>query len=163
MFAALPSIAHTVVNPGFFADSPYMEMMPFAAHLGVFPLPVAGESRNAPPSVDDIARVAVAAPRGIARIAPELRRAARCLRALHGSADPTGDRSRDLRPGARATCAADAASRARRRRLESEPRLRGLSYGGQYAEESTRVIDTWSHLADREGCLRATEVDTQHK
>jgi uncharacterized protein YbjT (DUF2867 family) len=61
MFAALPSIAHTVVNPGFFADSPYMEMMPFAAHVGVFPLPVAGESRNAPPSVDDIARVAIAA------------------------------------------------------------------------------------------------------
>jgi len=61
MFAALPNIAHTVINPGFFADSPYMEMMPFAAHLGVFPLPVAGESRNAPPSVDDIARVAVAA------------------------------------------------------------------------------------------------------
>jgi NAD(P)H dehydrogenase (quinone) len=61
MFAALPGLAHTVVNPGFFADSPYMEMMPFAAHLGVFPLPVAGEGRNAPPSVDDIARVAVAA------------------------------------------------------------------------------------------------------
>jgi uncharacterized protein YbjT (DUF2867 family) len=61
MFAALPGIAHTVVNPGFFADSPYLEMMPFAAHLGVFPLPVAGESRDAPPSVDDIARVAVAA------------------------------------------------------------------------------------------------------
>src|SRR5246127_3446567 len=61
MFAALPGIAHTVVNPGFFADSPYLEMMPFAAHLGVFPLPVAGESCNAPPSVDDIARVAVAA------------------------------------------------------------------------------------------------------
>src|SRR6516164_10513678 len=59
--AALPGIAHTIVNPGFFADSPYMEMMPFAAHLGVVPLPVAGESRNAPPSVDDIARVAVAA------------------------------------------------------------------------------------------------------
>jgi NAD(P)H dehydrogenase (quinone) len=36
-------------------------MMPFAAHLGVFPLPVAGGRRNAPPSVDDIARVAVAA------------------------------------------------------------------------------------------------------
>ena len=61
MFAALPGIAHTIVNPGFFADSPYLEMMPFAAHLGVLPLPVAGESRNAPPSVDDIARVAVAA------------------------------------------------------------------------------------------------------
>jgi NAD(P)H dehydrogenase (quinone) len=43
--------------PGFFADSPYLEMMPFAVHLGVFPLPVAGESRNAPPSVDDIGRV----------------------------------------------------------------------------------------------------------
>jgi NAD(P)H dehydrogenase (quinone) len=61
MFAALPGIAHTVVAPGFFADSPYLEMMPFAAHLGVLPLPFAGESRNAPPSVDDIARVAVAA------------------------------------------------------------------------------------------------------
>ncbi|MBV8968735.1 MAG: NmrA family NAD(P)-binding protein [Verrucomicrobia bacterium] len=61
MFAALPSIAHTVLNPGFFADSPYMEMMPFAAHLGAFPLPVAGESLNAPPSAADIARVAAAA------------------------------------------------------------------------------------------------------
>src|SRR5258708_8711981 len=35
--------------------------MPCAAHLGVLPLPVSGESRNDPPSVDDIARVAVAA------------------------------------------------------------------------------------------------------
>src|ERR1700751_283200 len=61
MFAALPGIAHTVVNPGFFADSPYLDMMPFAAHLGILPLPMASESRNAPPSVDDIARVAVAA------------------------------------------------------------------------------------------------------
>jgi len=61
MFSALPGIAHTVVNPGFFADSPYLEMMPFAAHLGVLPSPIASESRNAPPSVDDIARVAVAA------------------------------------------------------------------------------------------------------
>jgi uncharacterized protein YbjT (DUF2867 family) len=61
MFAALPNIAHTAVTPGFFADSPFLEMMPIAAHLGILPLPVAGESRNAPPSVDDIARVAVAA------------------------------------------------------------------------------------------------------
>src|SRR5215472_3686940 len=61
MFAVLPNIAHTVIIPGLFADSPYLEMMPFAAHLGVFPLPVAGESRDAPPSVADIARVAVAA------------------------------------------------------------------------------------------------------
>ncbi len=61
MFAALPSIAHTAVTPGFFADSPFLQMMPIAAHLEILPLPVAGESRNAPPSVDDIARVAVAA------------------------------------------------------------------------------------------------------
>jgi NAD(P)H dehydrogenase (quinone) len=61
MFSALPGIAHTIVNPGFFADSPYLEMMPFAAHLGVLPLPIGAESRNAPPSIDDIARVAVAA------------------------------------------------------------------------------------------------------
>src|SRR5258707_14323287 len=71
--------------------------------------------------------------------------------------------SRGLRPGARATRAVDAASRARRRRLEGEPRLRGLSGRARSVEGSTRVIDTWSHLADREGCLRATEVDTQHK
>jgi uncharacterized protein YbjT (DUF2867 family) len=61
MFAGIPGISHTIINPGFFADSPYLEMMPFAAHLGVFPLPVAGESRDAPPSVDDIARVVVTA------------------------------------------------------------------------------------------------------
>src|SRR5262249_7381195 len=61
MFGALPNIAHTAVIPGFFADSPYLEMMPLAAHLGVFPLPVSGEGLNAPPSVDDIARVSVAA------------------------------------------------------------------------------------------------------
>ena len=61
MFGALPNIAYTAVTPGFFADSPYLEMMPFASHLGVLPLPVSGESRNAPPSVDDVARVAVAA------------------------------------------------------------------------------------------------------
>jgi len=61
MFRALPGTGYTTIMPGFFADSPYLEMMPFAAHLGVLPLPIAGESRNAPPSVDDIARVAVAA------------------------------------------------------------------------------------------------------
>src|SRR4029077_14466471 len=61
MFAELPGISHTVVNPGFFADSPDLEMMPFGAHLGVFPRLVAGGSRDAAPSVDDIARVMVAA------------------------------------------------------------------------------------------------------
>ena len=49
MFAALPNFAHTAVTPGFFADSPFLEMMPIAAHLGILPLPVAGESRNARP------------------------------------------------------------------------------------------------------------------
>src|SRR5260221_11871702 len=57
MFAALPNIAYTAVIPGFFPDSPYLGMMPFAAHLGVFPLPFASGSRNPPPSVEDIARV----------------------------------------------------------------------------------------------------------
>src|SRR5258708_16921548 len=61
MFEVLPGISYTAINPGFFADSPYLEMMPFAAHLGMLPLPFAGESRIAPPSVNDIARVAVAA------------------------------------------------------------------------------------------------------
>jgi uncharacterized protein YbjT (DUF2867 family) len=61
LFALLPSTALTIVNPGFFADMPYMSLLKYAAHLGVFPVPARGSSRNAPPSVDDIARVAVAA------------------------------------------------------------------------------------------------------
>ncbi len=61
LFAMLPDTALTIVNPGFFADMPYMSLINYAAHLGVFPLPARGSSKNAPPSVDDIARVAVAA------------------------------------------------------------------------------------------------------
>jgi uncharacterized protein YbjT (DUF2867 family) len=61
LFAMLPDIALTIVNPGFFADMPYLSFLKFAAQLGVFPVPARGSSRNAPPSVDDIARVAVAA------------------------------------------------------------------------------------------------------
>jgi hypothetical protein len=38
-----------------------MVLMPYAALLGVYPMPAQGASRNAPPSTDDIARVAVAA------------------------------------------------------------------------------------------------------
>ncbi|MGE0283483.1 MAG: NmrA family NAD(P)-binding protein, partial [Rhizobiaceae bacterium] len=59
LFSMLPGIAHVSVNPGFFADN-YLRLTPFAAHLGIFPWPT-GESRNAPPSTEDIARVAVAA------------------------------------------------------------------------------------------------------
>ena len=61
LLTMLPSTAVTIVNPGFFADMPYMSLLKYAAQLGVFPVPARGSSRNAPPSVDDIARVAVAA------------------------------------------------------------------------------------------------------
>ena len=59
MFSMLPGVAHTIVNPGFFADN-YLRLIGFAAQLGMFPWPI-GKSRNAPPSNEDIARVAVAA------------------------------------------------------------------------------------------------------
>jgi uncharacterized protein YbjT (DUF2867 family) len=61
LFAMLPGIATTTVAPGFFASYPYLELIDYAALLGIYPLPVDGESRNAPPSDEDIARVAVAA------------------------------------------------------------------------------------------------------
>jgi uncharacterized protein YbjT (DUF2867 family) len=59
LFSMTPGVAHTIVRPGFFADA-YLVMIGFAAHLGVFPW-IYGDSRNAPPSNEDIARVAVAA------------------------------------------------------------------------------------------------------
>ncbi len=59
LFSALPGVAHTLVNPGFFADA-YLATIGFAVHFGVFPW-IYGNSRNAPPSNEDIARVAVAA------------------------------------------------------------------------------------------------------
>jgi uncharacterized protein YbjT (DUF2867 family) len=60
MLGMLPNVGLTTVNPGFFADA-YLQLISFAALLGIFPLPVDGESCNAPPSNEDIARVAVAA------------------------------------------------------------------------------------------------------
>ncbi len=59
LFSTMPGIAHTIVNPGFFADA-YLVTIGLAAHLGIFPW-MYGSSRNAPPSNEDIARVAVAA------------------------------------------------------------------------------------------------------
>ena len=59
LFSMTPGVAHTIVNPGFFADA-YLVTIGLAAHLGVFPW-MYGTSRNAPPSNEDIARVAVAA------------------------------------------------------------------------------------------------------
>jgi NAD(P)H dehydrogenase (quinone) len=60
LFAMIPQAGLTIVNPGFFADMPYLTVMPYAAHLGIYPW-MFGEGRNAPPSVDDIGRVAAAA------------------------------------------------------------------------------------------------------
>jgi uncharacterized protein YbjT (DUF2867 family) len=59
LFSMSPGVAHTTINPGFFADD-YMVTLGAARHLGIFPW-VFGDSRNAPPSNEDIARVAVAA------------------------------------------------------------------------------------------------------
>lgn len=60
LFAGLaPAISYTALNPGFFADN-YLRLIGFAAQLGVLPS-LTGDSRNAPPSTEDMARVAVAA------------------------------------------------------------------------------------------------------
>ena len=59
LFSMVPGVTHTIINPGFFAD-PYLATMGLAAHLGIFPW-MLGNSRNAPPSNEDIARVAAAA------------------------------------------------------------------------------------------------------
>lgn len=59
LFSMVPGVAHTIVRPGFFADA-YLATIGIAVHLGVFPW-LYGDSRNAPPSNEDIARVAVAA------------------------------------------------------------------------------------------------------
>jgi uncharacterized protein YbjT (DUF2867 family) len=58
LFSMTPGVAHTIVNPGYFAEN-YLVVIGLAAQLGVFPW-MYGESRNAPPSNEDIARVAAA-------------------------------------------------------------------------------------------------------
>ncbi len=58
MFAQLPGIAHTILNPGMFADN-FLRVIDFAALLGVFPV-LSGEGKAAPVSNEDMARVAVA-------------------------------------------------------------------------------------------------------
>src|SRR5271163_117264 len=59
LFELLPDTAHIAVDPGFFADN-YLQLVPLAAQLGLLPVPT-GTGRNAPPSNEDIARVAVGA------------------------------------------------------------------------------------------------------
>ena len=58
LFATLPETLHITIAPGFFADNYLSGFIRFAAQLGVLPFP-GGESRNAPPSNEDIARVVV--------------------------------------------------------------------------------------------------------
>jgi uncharacterized protein YbjT (DUF2867 family) len=59
LFSMTPGVGHTIVRPGIFADA-YLATIGLAANLGIFPW-MNGNSRNAPPSNEDIARVAVAA------------------------------------------------------------------------------------------------------
>ena len=58
MFAQLPGITHTIINPGMFADN-FLRVIDFAALLGLFPI-LMGDSQCAPVSNEDIARTAVA-------------------------------------------------------------------------------------------------------
>ncbi|MEM9630271.1 MAG: NmrA family NAD(P)-binding protein [Pseudomonadota bacterium] len=57
-----PQMSVTSVNPGWFADN-YLMVIDMAAHLGLFTMPLGhgDEKKNAPPSNEDIASVAVAA------------------------------------------------------------------------------------------------------
>ena len=59
LFSAIPGVAHTIIKPGFFADD-YLVTMGASAQLGILPW-MFGDSRNAPPSNEDIGRVAAAA------------------------------------------------------------------------------------------------------
>ena len=58
MFAELRGIAHTILNPGLFADD-FLRTIDFAVLLGVFPV-LAGVGRVAPVANEDIAQTAVA-------------------------------------------------------------------------------------------------------
>jgi NAD(P)H dehydrogenase (quinone) len=59
LFSMTPGVGHTIIKPGYFADA-YLVTIGMAVHLGVFPW-MYGNSRNAPPSSEDVARVAAAA------------------------------------------------------------------------------------------------------
>ena len=60
LFSMLPGISVTTMNPGLFADSPYLATINLVAHLGILPW-MFGDISAAPPSVHDIGRVAAAA------------------------------------------------------------------------------------------------------
>lgn len=56
MFADLPGIAHTILNPGMFADN-FLRTIDYAALLGIYPV-ISGDGKAAPVSNEDMARVA---------------------------------------------------------------------------------------------------------
>ena len=56
LFAAIPGIAHTILNPGMFADN-FLRTIDFAALLGAFPV-LSGDGKASPVANEDIARVA---------------------------------------------------------------------------------------------------------
>src|ERR1700733_68009 len=58
IFEWMPSVGSITINPGFFAEN-YMYTLDAVAQFGLLTLPF-GEGRNAPPSNEDIAAVAVA-------------------------------------------------------------------------------------------------------
>ena len=58
VFSMMSGVAYVRVNPGYFADN-YLQLIDYAAHLGVFPT-ITGDGKDAPPSNEDIARVVVA-------------------------------------------------------------------------------------------------------
>ena len=57
LFADLPGIGHTIVNPGMFADN-FLRTIDFAALLGIYPV-LSGDAKAAPVSNEDIARAVV--------------------------------------------------------------------------------------------------------
>ena len=58
LFSTIPGVAHTVFNPGMFADN-FLRVLDFASLLGIFPV-IMGDSRCAPISNEDMARCAAA-------------------------------------------------------------------------------------------------------
>ena len=57
-FSMIPGVAHTIFNPGMFADN-FLRVLDFAALLGIFPV-LMGDSKSAPISNEDMARAAAA-------------------------------------------------------------------------------------------------------
>jgi hypothetical protein len=58
VFSMIPGVAHTIFNPGMFADN-FLRTLDFAALLGIYPV-LMGDSRCAPISNEDMARAAAA-------------------------------------------------------------------------------------------------------